>query len=221
MKMVWKHDHSNLPGSTLVIDGTVAHDAAQNESGSPRAPTTPALQEKGTAAAPPGSEPETPMYSFVNIIMSPRKLTTEPAILPRIASPPPATPSTQESGALPDVNFELGKVYDAVPGVLGFACCKYKKQTLAAMKQNPKMRFFTSEKHSEYEPFGSDFGPIDLEVIYKFCNLLQEMLNKEPQKQHIYYFGDKQADVVYIHIDDRELNIDKGNYTLIKSLVLS
>jgi hypothetical protein len=182
----------NGPGSTLVSDGLVSRDAAQHESGSPRAPPRTAQSGKGLATSP-GSEPGTPLYSFVNIMKSP-KMSTSPR--PRFASPPPATPPTQESGSHPDVKFQLGKVYDTVPGVIGFACCKDKKQTLAAMKQNPKLRFFTSECHSEYEPFGADFGPIDLAVVYKFCNLLQEMMNKEPSKHHIYYCGDKQADVV-------------------------
>jgi cell division cycle 14 len=109
----------------------------------------------------------------------------------KVASAPLNTPP------LDIVKFQLAQVYDLVPGVLGFACFKNKKQMLTFSKHSsPKLHFFTSEFHCEYVPVGAECGPVDIEVIYKFCGLVQSTLDKDTKKQSIYYFLEDPAELV-------------------------
>ena len=133
-----------------MLDGFECRDAAQHESGSPRA-----MAGNRKTAALSGLQ-ETPLYSFADILWdgrSPPETGT-----PRTKTPKPATPPVLHPVSLPDVKFQMGKIYGLKTGVLGFACFQDQKQTLNAMKQNIQMRFFTSDHHAEYNPFGADFG---------------------------------------------------------------
>jgi hypothetical protein len=81
--------------------------------------------------------------------------------------------------ALPDAKFQMGRIFDVVPGVLAFACCKDKKQLQGAMKHNSTARFFTSDYHGEYTSIGGDFGPLDLGKVHLFCKELEKLMNDQ------------------------------------------
>lgn len=185
--------NESVAGQTVVLEGVVCSDAAQYGSGSPRVAVQPghAISRWTASSNPP------PLYSFGDVSpgtagSSRRQRPTTP----KTATPPVVHPEP------PEVNFEIGKIYDLKPGVIGFACFTDKKQALSVMRQHTRVRFFTSEFHAEYHPFAADFGPVDLHVIFKFCELVQGLMdtdalqpNKKPQSR-IYYFGDAQADIV-------------------------
>jgi len=185
------------PGSSSLVEGVACRDAAQHDAGAPRdlGPASRGASSRGASRASRdvSAEDTTPSYSFVHILQDGHKS-------PRKAAAASVSESWRGSSAhkpLPDVKFQTGKVYVVVPGVLGFACFKDKKQGLAAMRQHPKHHFFTSDLHAEYDPLGADFGPVDLGVVYKFCALVADMLDKNTgSKVHIYYFGDEQAHFV-------------------------
>ena len=182
---------SASPGSLTIIEGVACRDAAHSDAGAPRE-----VGQRGASRSSNGASrgpSATPCYSFVHILQeghkSPRNATAASLAESRTG------PSNQ--GALPDVLFQTGKVYSVVPGVLAFACFKDKKQLLTAMRQNPRLHFFTTGLHADYNPLGADFGPVDLGVVYRFCALVKEMLDKSKgSKQVVYYFGNAQADVV-------------------------
>eukprot|EP00802_Teleaulax_amphioxeia_P002334 Tamp_02336.p1 GENE.Tamp_02336~~Tamp_02336.p1 ORF type:complete len:559 (+),score=75.53 Tamp_02336:148-1824(+) len=174
--MLGSHLAAHAPGATPIVAGKACKDAGLHESGSPRVKTP--------------KTPSTPQYSLVNLIRTPQRASR--STLVRTATPPGV-----DGAALPDVKFQMGGVYDVVPGVLAFVCIKDKKQLQFAMKNKPTARFFTSDYHSEYAPIGGDFGPVDLDVMYKFFHLAQSVLDQRSPKQLlVYYFGDAQADVV-------------------------
>ena len=100
-----------------------------------------------------------------------------------------------------DAKFEVGKIYDLVPGVLGFVQAS-NEQILSLIRQQKSLKFFTSDFHAEYHPFEADFGPVDLGVIYQFCNLARDKLrefhgpNPKTRKQIVYYFGNSEANLI-------------------------
>jgi hypothetical protein len=174
---VGTHLSAQSPGATPVVAGQACQDAGLQDCGSPRGARKSRLS---------------PQNPFGNLVKSPQSSSRSTFV-----RRPTATPPGMDPDALPDAKFQMGRIFDVVPGVLAFACCKDKKQLQGAMKHNSTARFFTSDYHGEYTSIGGDFGPLDLDVMYKFFRFVQGVLDKLPPNQlPVYYFGNAQADVV-------------------------
>lgn len=61
------------------------------------------------------------------------------------------------------------------------------------MRDTERMHCFTTDQTLVYEPFFSDFGPLNLSHLYRFCKALQAKLNnpKFKDRQLVYYCSTK------------------------------
>jgi len=79
-------------------------------------------------------------------------------------------PTNEDNGLQP------GCLHTVIPGRLCLVAHRDDDHTIAEIKKNPKVFFFSSELHEMYTPYCADFGPVNLSIVYHFCNLLKEKL---------------------------------------------
>jgi hypothetical protein len=53
-----------------------------------------------------------------------------------------------------------------------------------------------TDLHERYEPFGADFGPVNLGVLHQFCQMMQDRMSDERlSHRHLVYYADDSAEV--------------------------
>jgi len=90
-----------------------------------------------------------------------------------------AEPSSQ------DRKYELSNAVEVVKDRLLFASLN------GTLCDTPRHHCFSTDSSLCYEPFFSDFGPLNLSCLYRFCQDLIARLNEHEGKTIIYYCGTK------------------------------
>ena len=72
---------------------------------------------------------------------------------------------------------EAGKIFQLLPDKLCFVLFENEAQTKKAILEQRNIYFFSSELHEEYMPFFQDFGPVNLGVVFRFCNLIEKRIS--------------------------------------------
>lgn len=81
----------------------------------------------------------------------------------------PETSPARGSGSIPGLSGAL----ELLPGRL------YWSATDSVPKDNAQTHFFSIDKELVYEPFCSDFGPLNLASLYRYCKLLRGKLSDQ------------------------------------------
>mmetsp|Transcript_48649 Transcript_48649/g.75945 ORF Transcript_48649/g.75945 Transcript_48649/m.75945 type:complete len:528 (-) Transcript_48649:58-1641(-) len=72
------------------------------------------------------------------------------------------------SAALAMKDWRVGAIYTIVPGLIHFTSSRVKPVSAGS-----NLCFFTCDFPKQYYPFCSDFGPVNLGVIVRFCDMLR------------------------------------------------
>ena len=89
-------------------------------------------------------------------------------------------------------SWVLGKIYPIIPGRLSFTAHHDDDHTNEQISRNIHMFYFSSDFHEHYEPYCADFGPVNLSVVYRFCELMNERMNDLRLKnRHLVYYSDE------------------------------
>jgi cell division cycle 14 len=76
-----------------------------------------------------------------------------------------------------------------IPGRLSFTAHDDDQHTLREIRANPALHFTSTELQESYEPFSSDFGPVNLGIVVLFCrNLNRLFATSQLQKREIVYY---------------------------------
>mmetsp|Transcript_31634 Transcript_31634/g.64134 ORF Transcript_31634/g.64134 Transcript_31634/m.64134 type:complete len:408 (-) Transcript_31634:46-1269(-) len=87
--------------------------------------------------------------------------------------------------------LEECKLYELVPGRLSFAAHRDDECTIAEIKKNPQLFFFSSCWHESYEPLCADFGPINLSGIHHFFQqMCQIMTDPRLTNRHLVFYSE-------------------------------
>eukprot|EP00287_Rhodomonas_sp_CCMP768_P030867 CAMPEP_0202854842 /NCGR_PEP_ID=MMETSP1389-20130828/91209_1 /ASSEMBLY_ACC=CAM_ASM_000865 /TAXON_ID=302021 /ORGANISM="Rhodomonas sp., Strain CCMP768" /LENGTH=381 /DNA_ID=CAMNT_0049533443 /DNA_START=423 /DNA_END=1568 /DNA_ORIENTATION=- len=91
--------------------------------------------------------------------------------------------------------WAVGNIYPIIKGKLSFTAHRNDDHTLAEIKKNPTLFFFSSDLQERYEPYCADFGPVNLGVVHRFCTLLTERMTdpRLANRQLIYYSDEDTA----------------------------
>jgi hypothetical protein len=75
------------------------------------------------------------------------------------------------------VPWKTGNMYPIVENKLSFASHVSDDFTLREIKRRPDLFFFSSDLQERYEPYCADFGPVNLSVTVRFCDLLRSAIS--------------------------------------------
>jgi len=67
-----------------------------------------------------------------------------------------------------------GQLYPLIPGRLSFVAHEDDEHTAAEISRNPELFFFSTDLHERYRPFCSDFGPVNLAAVARFCEYMRD-----------------------------------------------
>jgi hypothetical protein len=81
--------------------------------------------------------------------------------------------------------YELSKAVEVIKDRLFFASVN------GTLCDTPNHHCFCTDATLCYEPFFSDFGPLNLSCLYRFCQDLIERLKEHEAKAVVYYCGTK------------------------------
>jgi len=102
------------------------------------------------------------------------------------------TPPFGAEDSLRKSSWVLGQLYTIIPGRLSFTAHRDDEHTNEQIYRNVQMFYFSSDFHEQYEPYCADFGPVNLSVIYRFCDLLNErMTDTRLAHRHLVYYTDE------------------------------
>eukprot|EP00287_Rhodomonas_sp_CCMP768_P009720 CAMPEP_0196717644 /NCGR_PEP_ID=MMETSP1091-20130531/1007_1 /TAXON_ID=302021 /ORGANISM="Rhodomonas sp., Strain CCMP768" /LENGTH=369 /DNA_ID=CAMNT_0042058063 /DNA_START=113 /DNA_END=1222 /DNA_ORIENTATION=- len=75
---------------------------------------------------------------------------------------------------------------------LSFAAHKDDQQTSDEIRSHPDLFFCSTDLHESYFPFCADFGPVNLGMLFKFCEFLRGVLNDQriQNRTIVYYVND-------------------------------
>lgn len=84
----------------------------------------------------------------------------------------------QEGAARPPTPWTAGKVYSVLPGRLSFAAF-HSHADARKCEQDvfPDKVFVSGDFQDLYQPFATDFGPVNLGVVHSFCEFLKTFSN--------------------------------------------
>eukprot|EP00961_Rhodomonas_salina_P248778 3362461-Rhodomonas_salina.1 len=83
------------------------------------------------------------------------------------------------------VNFEI------MPSRLSFTIHASEEETISMIEKHPRLFYFSSWMQESYVPFNSDFGPVNLSAVVRFCDFMQEkMLDRRLRGRHLVYYSD-------------------------------
>jgi len=87
--------------------------------------------------------------------------------------------------------FEVGNLYQVIPGRLSFAVHRSQAHTAAAIREHPRLFYFSSHEHEAYRSYCDETGPTDLHGVVSFCRKVKEMMDHESLKNRelVYYAG--------------------------------
>lgn len=89
------------------------------------------------------------------------------------------------------VPWKTGNMYPIVENKLSFASHVSDDFTLREIKRRPDLFFFSSDLQERYEPYCADFGPVNLSVTVRFCDLLRgKMGDPRLASRHLVYYCD-------------------------------
>mmetsp|Transcript_1249 Transcript_1249/g.2436 ORF Transcript_1249/g.2436 Transcript_1249/m.2436 type:complete len:408 (+) Transcript_1249:285-1508(+) len=89
-------------------------------------------------------------------------------------------------------SWAVGKIYPVIKGKLSFTAHRNDEHTLAEIKRQPALFFFSSDLQERYEPYCADFGPVNLSVVHRFCVLMSErMTDPRLTNRHLIYYTDE------------------------------
>eukprot|EP00281_Chroomonas_sp_CCMP1168_P021964 CAMPEP_0206228476 /NCGR_PEP_ID=MMETSP0047_2-20121206/9189_1 /ASSEMBLY_ACC=CAM_ASM_000192 /TAXON_ID=195065 /ORGANISM="Chroomonas mesostigmatica_cf, Strain CCMP1168" /LENGTH=389 /DNA_ID=CAMNT_0053651721 /DNA_START=166 /DNA_END=1335 /DNA_ORIENTATION=+ len=83
----------------------------------------------------------------------------------------------------PRIPFEVGEIYEILPGKLSFAVFTGDDMTREYIQRHKKLFFFSANHQESYEPFCADFGPVNLGVVHDFCAYVRGFW-EHPKLQH-------------------------------------
>ena len=72
----------------------------------------------------------------------------------------------------PESDVKVNTIQILIPGKLGCVLFSTEAATKQAILEKRDIYFFSSDFHEDYVPFFEDFGPVNLGVIYQFCQLI-------------------------------------------------
>lgn len=82
-----------------------------------------------------------------------------------------STRPIRHAGASPLI---AGQVYDLIPKRLAFSVHSSAKMTRDKIKEDLNAFYFSSEYHERYLPFCTDFGPVNLREVHRFCDFMRQ-----------------------------------------------
>lgn len=90
-----------------------------------------------------------------------------------------------------NVPWEIGRRYPLIPGRLSFAVHQDVEMTKQEIRTHPALYFFSSNCQNKYFPIFKDFGPVNLGVVYEFCEFLKrKLLSPELASHHLVYYAE-------------------------------
>lgn len=100
--------------------------------------------------------------------------------------------SEDEGSTYQKTPWAVGKIYPIIKGKLSFTTHRNDDHTLAEIKRQPTLFFFSSDLQERYEPYCADFGPVNLGVVHRFCTLMTErMTDPRLANRHLIYYADE------------------------------
>ncbi|CAJ0960255.1 unnamed protein product, partial [Mesorhabditis belari] len=100
----------------------------------------------------------------------------------------------------------FGKIAPIVNDVLYFASFEQPPAS------NPEFRYILIDERVHYEPFYSDFGPLNLSVLYRFCKFIHSLLETKPKRKILCWTNASE--------ENRDENRVNGAYLLAAYLVI-
>lgn len=92
--------------------------------------------------------------------------------------------------------WEIGKRFEIVPGRLSFVSHFSGQETMIeTFHDKDILHYVRSSLHEKYTPVHADFGPVDLSVVCRFCELLRaKRTSKKLEDKHLVYVTDDVAE---------------------------
>lgn len=91
----------------------------------------------------------------------------------------------------------VGRSWEIIPGRLSFSIHRDEEHTKQLIHQNPRIFYFSSWMQESYEGFCSDFGPVNLAAVVRFCRFMRERLyDPRLAKRELVYYCD--PDTAYL-----------------------
>jgi cell division cycle 14 len=87
--------------------------------------------------------------------------------------------------------FKVGNLYPVIPGRLSFAVHRDEAHTAAAIRESPRLFYFSSHEHEAYRSYCDEKGPTDLLGVVSFCTKVKEMMGHPLLKNRelVFYSG--------------------------------
>jgi len=105
---------------------------------------------------------------------------------------PSARPASRER-----VPWRLGSCYPVIPARLFFSAHVDDDHTMAEIQSKPNVFFFSTDLQERYQPFCADFGPVNLGIIFRFCDMMhQKMSDPRLARRPLVYYCSDEPDLV-------------------------
>eukprot|EP00961_Rhodomonas_salina_P109451 1473262-Rhodomonas_salina.2 len=70
----------------------------------------------------------------------------------------------------------IGQLFEIIPGRLSLTIHGSEDHTKECIKRHPHLFFFSSWMQEAYNSFFSDFGPVNIAVVARFCDFMKEKM---------------------------------------------
>jgi len=83
----------------------------------------------------------------------------------------------------------VGRSWEVIPGRLFFSIHRDEEHTIQLIKEHPSIFYFSGWLQESYEGYCSDFGPVNLGSVVRFCRFMRERLHdpRLAKRQLVYY----------------------------------
>jgi len=104
-----------------------------------------------------------------------------------------AQPASRPAG----VPWRVGNCYPIIPGRLYFSAHLDDDHTMNEIQAKPNVFFFSTDLQERYQPFCADFGPVNLGIIFRFCDMMhQKMSDPRLARRPLVYYCSDEADLI-------------------------
>jgi len=88
-----------------------------------------------------------------------------------------------------------GALFPVVPGRLYFAAHRDDDFTREQIEARKNLFFWSTDLHEQYQPFCADFGPVNLGMVARFCDMMKsKMEHPKLQKRNVVYYCSLEPD---------------------------